>query len=228
MNATRPARGAAGRNRRCVRFYSMAAGAALEPRRLLRMSGVRPRDILVVLTDDHRYDAMGFMKVLDFGVTPTLDRLARGTHLRNAFVTTALCSPSRAVAPIGLLRPLRPGVGAGQGRDIARDGRRFAAILVIVLMKCPGRQFLFETKDRALFPTWHPPHRQVALPRPAYDRGPIAIEIGRDRFPPVQTLAALAPVLPHLDAYPRSDPRPHRARRADRASSIRQHYADGS
>jgi len=72
-------------------------------RRLPRVPGVRPRDILVVLTDDHRYDAMGFMKAQRFGDTPTLDRLAReGTHFRNAFVTTALCSPSRVSIFTGL------------------------------------------------------------------------------------------------------------------------------
>lgn len=90
-------------------LYSMAAGmagAAPVPRasrRLPRLPGVRSRNILVVLTDDHRYDAMGFMKAQDFGDTPTLDRLAReGTHFRNAFVTTALCSPSRASIFTGL------------------------------------------------------------------------------------------------------------------------------
>jgi len=71
--------------------------------RLKRKPGGKPKNILVVLTDDHRYDALGFMKTQDFGDTPTLDRLAReGTHFRNAFVTTALCSPSRASIFTGL------------------------------------------------------------------------------------------------------------------------------
>lgn len=91
-------------------LYSWAAGAAetatpapRRSRRLARLPGARPRNILFVLTDDHRYDAMGFMKAQDFGDTPTLDRLAReGTHFRNAFVTTALCSPSRASIFTGL------------------------------------------------------------------------------------------------------------------------------
>lgn len=90
-------------------LYSWAAAAAPAakpaPKRLTlpRKPGVRPRNILFVLTDDHRYDAMGFMEAQSFGDTPTLDRLAReGRHFRNAFVTTALCSPSRASIFTGL------------------------------------------------------------------------------------------------------------------------------
>lgn len=89
-------------------LYSWGAPAAAQtaPRKsraLKRRRNVRPRNILVILTDDHRYDAMGFMKAQNFGETPTLDRLAReGVHFRNAFVTTALCSPSRASIFTGL------------------------------------------------------------------------------------------------------------------------------
>lgn len=87
-------------------LYSWAAPAAARraaPQRLTPIRGVRPRNILFVLTDDHRYDAMGFMKPQSFGDTPTLDRLAaEGAHFRNAFVTTALCSPSRASILTGL------------------------------------------------------------------------------------------------------------------------------
>ncbi|MDF2495322.1 sulfatase [Sphingomonas sp.] len=86
-------------------LYSFAAGAAPPKKqlKLRRKAGVKPKNILVILTDDHRYDAMGFMKAQDFGETPTLDRLAReGIHFRNAFVTTALCSPSRASIFTGL------------------------------------------------------------------------------------------------------------------------------
>ena len=61
-----------------------------------------PRNIVLILTDDHRYDAMGFMGH-PFLETPHLDALARnGAHVPNAFVTTALCSPSRASILTGL------------------------------------------------------------------------------------------------------------------------------
>jgi N-acetylglucosamine-6-sulfatase len=57
-----------------------------------------PRNVVFILSDDHRYDLMSFMKTAPpFLKTPNLDRMARqGAHVRNAFVTTALCSPSRA------------------------------------------------------------------------------------------------------------------------------------
>ena len=70
---------------------------------LTRRPGVKPRNIVFVLTDDHRYDAMGFLSKRGYPHTPALDRLARdGVHFRNAFVTTALCSPSRASILTGL------------------------------------------------------------------------------------------------------------------------------
>ncbi|MDB4319437.1 sulfatase-like hydrolase/transferase, partial [bacterium] len=59
-------------------------------------------NILVILTDDHRYDAMGFLDH-PFLKTPNLDRLAaEGAYFKNAYVTTSLCSPSRASILTGL------------------------------------------------------------------------------------------------------------------------------
>lgn len=58
----------------------------------------RPRNVVFILSDDHRYDFMGFMpEAPEWLETPALDRIAAGgAHVRNAFVTTSLCSPSRA------------------------------------------------------------------------------------------------------------------------------------
>lgn len=58
----------------------------------------RPRNVILIVSDDHRYDFMSFMdQAPAFLETPGLDRMAAGgLHLRNAFVTTSLCSPSRA------------------------------------------------------------------------------------------------------------------------------------
>ncbi|MCA9247801.1 MAG: sulfatase-like hydrolase/transferase, partial [Planctomycetales bacterium] len=56
-----------------------------------------PRNIVLILSDDHRYDFMGCANGPSFLETPNLDRMAaRGAHLKNAFVSTSLCSPSRA------------------------------------------------------------------------------------------------------------------------------------
>ncbi|MCG6909612.1 MAG: sulfatase [Deltaproteobacteria bacterium] len=53
-------------------------------------------NIVFILTDDHRWDALGVMGH-PFVETPNMDRLAReGVLFENAFVTTSLCSPSRA------------------------------------------------------------------------------------------------------------------------------------
>lgn len=54
-------------------------------------------NVIFILADDHRYDAMGFTNKIKGLHTPGLDRMAaEGAHLKNAFVSTALCSPSRA------------------------------------------------------------------------------------------------------------------------------------
>jgi hypothetical protein len=62
-----------------------------------KMSKFKPRNIVFILSDDHRYDFMGFMGKPKFLETPNMDRLANeGVHFVNTFVVTALCSPSRA------------------------------------------------------------------------------------------------------------------------------------
>lgn len=60
------------------------------------LTQARKRNLVFILSDDHRYDVMSCAGH-PFVRTPHLDRLARGgVLLNNAFVTTALCSPSRA------------------------------------------------------------------------------------------------------------------------------------
>jgi N-acetylglucosamine-6-sulfatase len=74
---------------------SLATGAATLSAANVKAS--KPRNIIFILSDDHRYDASGFMKAQPWLETPQLDRIAHeGIHFKNAFVTTALCSPSRA------------------------------------------------------------------------------------------------------------------------------------
>ncbi len=65
-------------------------------------NGAKPRNILFILSDDHRYDAMSFLGH-PWLETPHMDRLARnGVHFPKAMVTTSLCSPSRASILTGL------------------------------------------------------------------------------------------------------------------------------
>ncbi len=77
------------------RTLLQAAASAAAPA-LLAQS--RKRNLVFILTDDHRYDFIGalghpWLK----GHTPNMDRLLTGgVHFRNGFVTSSLCSPSRA------------------------------------------------------------------------------------------------------------------------------------
>ncbi len=73
-------------------------GAAGQLSRIAGNDRATTRNILFVLSDDHRYDFLGFMpQAPAFLETPNMDRMARqGAHLANAFVSTSLCSPSRA------------------------------------------------------------------------------------------------------------------------------------
>jgi arylsulfatase A-like enzyme len=66
-------------------------------------SGKRP-NVLAMLTDDQRWDCLGIAPKPLLGMkTPHLDRLAReGALFENMFVTTSLCSPSRASFLSGL------------------------------------------------------------------------------------------------------------------------------
>ena len=84
-----------------------------------RIPGVKPRNVVFILSDDHRYDAMSFLGH-QFAKTPVMDSLAaNGAYVQNALVTTALCSPSRASILTGLYtfrhrvidnnRPIPPG-----------------------------------------------------------------------------------------------------------------------
>jgi N-acetylglucosamine-6-sulfatase len=73
-----------------------ATCVAQDKQELPRIEGAKPRNLIFILVDDLRFDAMGFLghPVLK---TPHIDAMARGgVHFRNAFVTTSLCSPSRA------------------------------------------------------------------------------------------------------------------------------------
>ena len=77
-------------------------GSACFSRRAHGAATARRPNILFILTDDHRWDHLGFCGH-PFLQTPHLDRLAaEGLNFANAFVVTSLCSPSRATFLTGM------------------------------------------------------------------------------------------------------------------------------
>lgn len=116
--------------------------------------GRRP-NILLVLTDDVRHDTLGCAGDPRLE-TPHLDRLARdGVRFSNAFVTSSLCSPSRASMLTGCYAH-RHGVVDNISRDPDRSCPNFAQLL---------QQAGYET---AYFGKWHMLAR--ATPRAGFDR----------------------------------------------------------
>ena len=98
---------------------------AANKRTVSRVAGETPRNIIFVLADDHRFDAMGFAGH-PFLETPNLDRMAGGgAWFPNAFVTTSLCSPSRASSVTGQYGNNHQGVDdyntLPEGRVLLRD-----------------------------------------------------------------------------------------------------------
>ena len=61
------------------------------------------KNVILILSDDHRFDFLGFHEDSpDFLETPNFDRMSNeGARMKNAFVTTSLCSPSRATILTG-------------------------------------------------------------------------------------------------------------------------------
>jgi N-acetylglucosamine-6-sulfatase len=65
--------------------------------KLQALAAQQKMNVIFILTDDHRNDFMGFTGKIPWLKTPAMDKMAReGAYFKNAFVTTSLCSPSRA------------------------------------------------------------------------------------------------------------------------------------
>ena len=63
----------------------------------------RRPNIIFILTDDQRYDAMGFMGAYPFLDTPNMDRIAsEGVIFKNTYTANPVCVPARAVFLTGL------------------------------------------------------------------------------------------------------------------------------
>lgn len=84
-------------------MWMLAIGAVYSPHGAGAQTteSTKKRNIVFILIDDQRFDALG--SINDFFETPNLDKLAAGgIFFENAFVTTSLCSPSRASFLTGL------------------------------------------------------------------------------------------------------------------------------
>ena len=83
-----------GSESRVMKLFLLALAAMLGTTSATAQPESAP-NIVFILVDDQRYDALGFINPQLR--TPNIDRIAaEGAYFRNAFVTTSLCSPSRA------------------------------------------------------------------------------------------------------------------------------------
>ncbi len=113
------------------------------------------QNVIYILSDDHRYDFMGFTGKVPFLETPNMDRMAaEGVHIKNAFVTTALCSPSRASILTGQYTHRH---GVVDNQSLVPDGTHFFP------------EFLQEAGyETGYIGKWHMGHHKDD-PRPGFD-----------------------------------------------------------
>jgi len=116
----------------------------------------QPRpNILFILTDDQRYDAMSCFGHPPWLRTPNMDRIRNeGANFANAFVTTSLCSPSRASFLTGCYAHTH-GVRTNERNDPRPDLQTFPMVL-----QAAGYNTAFIGK-------WHMAAK--AGPRPGFD-----------------------------------------------------------
>ncbi|WP_160135529.1 sulfatase [Halococcus salsus] len=122
-------------------------------------STIEQRNVVFMLSDDHRYDFMSFMDesgTPEFLETPNMDRMAKnGAHLRNASVNTPLCAPSRASILTGQYAH-EHGVIDNQHTKTDHDP------FFIEHLQDAGYETAFIGK-------WHTYHMDNAQPRPGFD-----------------------------------------------------------
>lgn len=88
-------------SKKSILFVSMLFFLVANMYTLMAKSEKQP-NIIFILTDDQRYDALGYAGN-DIIQTPEMDKLAEeGTYFKKAFVTTPICATSRASIFTGL------------------------------------------------------------------------------------------------------------------------------
>jgi arylsulfatase A-like enzyme len=109
----------------CGRAAAAMAGAAGAVGRTEERVKDQP-NLLFILTDDQRFDALGCVNSV--AITPNMDSLAaHGVRFDRTFVTTSICSPSRATCLTG--RYGRANGVPGLGMALNRDEVTFAHLL---------------------------------------------------------------------------------------------------
>lgn len=88
----------------CLPVVAAAGAQNKAPKvKATKIPGAKPRNVVFILSDDHRYDYMGFLGTVPWLQTPNMDFMAHnGAYVKNAFVTTSLSSPSRASILTGM------------------------------------------------------------------------------------------------------------------------------
>jgi len=83
---------------------------------------LRRPNIVFILTDDQRFDAMGFMGAYPFLETPNMDRIREeGVHFKNSFVVLSMCGPSRASILTGTYPQVNGVTTNVEGREFDPD-----------------------------------------------------------------------------------------------------------
>lgn len=114
-----------------------------------------PRNVIFILSDDHRYDFMGFTGKVPWLKTPAMDKMAsEGAHIQNAFVTTSLCSPSRASILTGLY---------SHKHTVVDNQAGVPGDLIFFPQYLRGAGY-----ETAFFGKWHMGH-ETDEPRPGFD-----------------------------------------------------------
>ena len=100
-----------------IALFAPATGSSKPPQ--------NPPNIILILADDQRWDSVGFMGQKN-GKTPHLDQLAKeGFVFANAFVTSAICTPSRVSYFLGQYER-KHGVNFNSGTAISQNAWKTA------------------------------------------------------------------------------------------------------
>lgn len=134
----------------------LLVGSALGAARLAAAAPPARPNIVFILMDDLRWDALGSMGH-PFVKTPNIDRIAReGALFANYFVTTPLCSPSRASLLTGQYVHTHGVTGNGNNNELSHKLVTFPRLL-------HGSSY-----ETAYVGKWHMGNDD--MPRPGFDR----------------------------------------------------------